>query len=84
MSTKVITGKVRFSYVNIFEPKEDNNGGNPKYSVTLLIPKSDTTTLGKIKDAMAEARENFLWWHSAHVRSLLRLKPLRKSCPKSP
>ena len=38
MSTKVITGKVRFSFVNIFEPKEDNNGGNPKYSVTLLIP----------------------------------------------
>ena len=59
MATKVITGKVRFSFVNIFEPKEDNNGGNPKYSVTLLIPKSDTATLNKIKDAMAEARENF-------------------------
>ncbi len=59
MATKVITGKVRFSFVNVFEPKEDNNGGNPKYSVTLLIPKSDTATLNKIKEAMAEARENF-------------------------
>ena len=59
MSTKVISGKVRFSFVNIFEPKEDNNGGNPKYSVTLLIPKSDTATLTKIKEAMAEARETF-------------------------
>ena len=59
MATKVITGKVRFSYVSIFEPKEDNNGGDPKYSVTLLIPKSDTVTIGKIKEAMAEARENF-------------------------
>ena len=59
MATKVITGKVRFSYVSIFEPKENNNGGGPKYSVTLLIPKSDTATLGKIKEAMAEARENF-------------------------
>ena len=59
MATKVITGKVRFSFVNIFEPKEDNNGGNPKYSVTLLIPKSDTATMTKIKEAMAEARENF-------------------------
>ena len=58
MATKVITGKVRFSFVNIFEPKE-NNGGDAKYSVTLLIPKSDTTTLGKIKEAMAEARESF-------------------------
>ena len=59
MATKVITGKVRFSFVNIFEPKEDNNGGNPKYSVTLLIPKSDTATMTKIKEAMAEARDNF-------------------------
>jgi hypothetical protein len=59
MATKVITGKVRFSYVNIFEPKANNNGGDPKYSVTLLIPKTDTVTLGKITDAMAEARENF-------------------------
>ena len=59
MSTKVVTGKVRFSFCNIFEPKAPNGGGDAKYSVTLLIPKSDTTTLGKIKDAMAEARENF-------------------------
>ena len=59
MATKVITGKVRFSYVSIFEPKESNDGGDPKYSVTLLIPKSDTETLNKIKEAMADARENF-------------------------
>lgn len=59
MSTKIITGKVRFSYVNVFEPREDQNGGVPKYGITLLIPKSDTATLEKIKAAMAEARENF-------------------------
>ena len=59
MSTKVVTGKVRFSYANIFEPKAPNGGGEPKYSVTLLIPKSDTATVEKIKNAMAEARENF-------------------------
>lgn len=59
MSTKVVTGKVRFSFCNIFEAKEPQGGGDPKYSVTLLIPKSDTVTLGKIKDAMVEARENF-------------------------
>ena len=57
-TTKIVTGKCRFSFVNIFEPKE-NNGGEPKYSVTLLIPKSDTATINKIKEAMAEARENF-------------------------
>ena len=57
MSTKVVTGKVRFSYCHIFEPQEPQGGGDPKYSVTLLIPKSDTATLGKIKAAIAEARE---------------------------
>lgn len=59
MSTKVVTGKVRFSFVNIFEPKAPQGGGEPKYSTTLLIPKSDTVTLGKIKEAIAEARDNF-------------------------
>lgn len=59
MSTKVVTGKVRFSFCHIFEARPSQNGGDPKYSVTLLIPKSDTATLGKIKQAMEEARENF-------------------------
>lgn len=59
MSTKVVTGKVRFSFCNIFEARESQGGGDPKFSVTLLIPKSDTATLGKIKTAIAEARENF-------------------------
>lgn len=59
MSTEVLTLKVRFSYVNVFQPQESLDGGDPKYSITLLIPKTDTVTLGKIKAAMAEARENF-------------------------
>ena len=36
---KVITGKVRFSYANVFEPKSVN--GSTWYSVSLIIPKSD-------------------------------------------
>lgn len=59
MATKVITGKVRFSYVNIFEPMKNEDGTDGKYSVTLLIPKSDTDTLNKIKTAIADAREVF-------------------------
>ena len=59
MSTKVVTGKVRFSFCHIFEPQAPQGGGDAKYSVTLLIPKSDTVTLAKIKEAIAEARENF-------------------------
>lgn len=59
MATKVVTGKVRFSYVNVFEAKASQDGGEPKYGLTLLIPKSDTATLQKIKAAIAEAREKF-------------------------
>lgn len=59
MSTEVMTLKVRFSYVNVFTPKDPLGGGEPKYSITLLIPKSDTVTVGKIKAAIAEAREKF-------------------------
>lgn len=60
MSTKVVTGKVRFSFCHIFEPQPSQNGGDPKYNVTLLIPKSDKPTIEKIKAAIAEARENFV------------------------
>lgn len=58
MSTKVVTGKVRLSFCQLFEPKAID-GGAPKYSVTLLIPKSDTATLGKINAAMKEAADKF-------------------------
>ena len=56
--TQITTGKVRFSYVHAFEPKLDNNG-TAKYSVTLLIPKSDKQTLAKIQAAMENAKDNF-------------------------
>ena len=46
---KVITGEdTRWSYANVWEPKSIN-GGAPKYSVSLIIPKSDTKTVAKIK-----------------------------------
>ena len=63
MSTKVVTGKVRFSYANLFQPHAVDPKDTPKYSVTLLIPKSDTVTLGKIKAAIVEAREAFVKKH---------------------
>lgn len=53
--TKVITGvNTRWSYVNAWEPKSIN-GGAPKYSVSLIIPKSDTKTIEKIKAAIQAA-----------------------------
>ena len=53
--TKVITGvNTRWSYVNAWEPKSIN-GGAPKYSVSLIIPKSDTKTIEKIQAAIQAA-----------------------------
>ena len=52
---KVITGKnTRWSYANVWEPKAIN-GGTPKYSVSLIIPKDDTVTVAKIKAAIEAA-----------------------------
>lgn len=52
---KVIIGPdTRWSYANVWEPKSIN-GGTPKYSVTLIIPKSDTRTVAKIKAAIEAA-----------------------------
>ena len=54
---KVITGpETRWSYVNAWEPKSIN-GGTPKYSVSLIIPKSDTKTVEKINAAIKAAYE---------------------------
>lgn len=53
--TKVITGpNTRWSYANVWEPKSIN-GGTPKYSVSLIIPKSDIKTVEKIKAAIEAA-----------------------------
>ncbi|WP_138203654.1 DUF2815 family protein [Haloimpatiens lingqiaonensis] len=52
---KVITGpETRWSYANVWEAKSIN-GGTPKFSVSLIIPKSDTRTLNKIKTAIEAA-----------------------------
>ena len=52
---KVITGPdTRWSYANVWEAKSIN-GGTPKFSVSLIIPKSDTKTIAKIKTAIEAA-----------------------------
>lgn len=52
--TRVVTGVVRLSFANIWEPKSIN-GGDPKYSVSLLIPKNDTETVKAIEAAIEVA-----------------------------
>ena len=55
--TKVITGpETRCSYANVWEAKSIN-GGQPKYSISLIIPKSDQKTIDKIQAAIQAAYE---------------------------
>lgn len=54
--TRIVTGEVRLSYANVWEPKSIQ-GSKPKYSVSLIIPKSDQATLTAINRAIDSAIE---------------------------
>jgi hypothetical protein len=56
-TTKVITGKVRFSYVHVFEPTSVEEGGTKKYNIAVLIPKTDKKTIAAIVAAHAAAAQ---------------------------
>lgn len=47
----------RISFANIWEPKAINDG-EEKYSVSCIIPKSDTKTIEKIQKAIEAAKED--------------------------
>ena len=79
--TKVITGpRTRWSYANVWQAKSIN-GGAPKFSVSLIIPKSDTKTVNAIRAAIQAAYEegqSKLKGNSRNVPALSVIKtPLR-------
>ena len=74
-STKVITGKVRFSYANVWAPKSIN-GGDEKYSVSLIIPKSDKKTISDIQAAIELAKKEGASKFGGKVPASLKL-PMR-------
>ena len=43
--TNVTTGEVRFSYVHVFKPYSAMQGQDERYSVTILVPKSDAVLM---------------------------------------
>lgn len=75
MSTRVLTGKCRASYVHLFEP-HISIGSEPKYSVSLIIPKSDTETIANIRAAIEEAKQNSVSKWGGKIPDNLKL-PLR-------
>ena len=72
--TKVIV-PCRFSYLHCWEPNAVN-GSDPKYSVSAIIPKSDTETVDKIKKAIEQAKQDAVSKWGGKVPGNLKL-PLR-------
>lgn len=72
--TKVIV-PCRFSYLHCWEPNAVNDG-DPKYSVSAIIPKSDTETIGKIQRAIEQAKKDSVSKWGGKVPANLKL-PLR-------
>lgn len=52
---KVVTGKVRCSYVSVFKPRQNPNSGDMEFSMELMIPKTDTKTVAAIQKAIKAA-----------------------------
>lgn len=55
--TKIMMTNVRLSYANVWEPRAAQEGQDPKYSVSLIIPKSDKALIAKIKKAIEQTIE---------------------------
>lgn len=73
-NTKVIV-PCRFSYLHCWEP-DSVNGGDPKYSVSAIIPKSDTKTVNAIKAAIEQAKKDSVSKWGGKIPANLKL-PLR-------
>ncbi len=71
----LVTGKVRLSYEHIWEPASIN-GSDEKYSVSLIIPKSDTKTVKAIQDAIEQAKQDGKTKFGGRIPANLKL-PLR-------
>ena len=54
---KVVIGPVRFSFLNIWEPRAIGDSPDKKYSVSLIIPKKDKAMIAKIEKAITAAKE---------------------------
>jgi len=73
---KVVIGKVRLSYVNVFQPRAVGDDDNAKYSVSVIIPKEDKDTIKKVEAAIEEAKQEGLAKWGGKIPKNLKL-PLR-------
>ena len=69
--TKVKTGKVRFSYVHVFKAHAHKEGDDPKFSVSIIIPKKDKATIAKINEAVEVAIKEGISKFSPKIQKLI-------------
>ncbi len=81
-STKV-TVFGRFSYAHVFEPQASNNGGDPKYSTSIIIDKDDKETIKAIETAVQNAINGGVGKFGGRIPSNLH-KPLRDGDEEKP
>jgi hypothetical protein len=55
MSTRVVTGKVRFVYCSVMSARKNEMNGKDEFSTQVLVPKTDTETVAALKAAAKEA-----------------------------
>ena len=55
--TNVRIGETRFSFANVFEPKAPMGGGDPKYSLCIIIPKSNKQAIKLVQEAIEAAKQ---------------------------
>ena len=68
---KFVTDKVRFSFVNVFEPAETLSG-LMKYSTMIMIPKSDKAQIAKFNKAFEECKQANAGFFGGTVPKLLK------------
>jgi len=54
-NTRIVVKDARMAYIHLLEPRAAAEGAEPKYSVTLIIPKTDEAGIAAIKAAMKAA-----------------------------
>ena len=78
-NTTVTVGEARLSYVNVFQPYAHNAGQDPKFSVTILIPKTDIKSKAAI-DAAIEAAKQLFTFQSGYIPTCGRFAENRTIC----
>lgn len=56
-STKIVIGECRLSYCHLFTPEAASEGSEKKYSVSIIIPKSNKKLVNEINAAIAAAAQ---------------------------